>query len=109
MLGRCHRLDRRRRSPRHRPPQQDQSGGRDERRAVREGRRRTRPPHATGRYEPGTGQPCGAVVGADDRIALHGCGCGWRYREPGHRALWTGRAGERVDEPGRVDYGRDVG
>ena len=37
------------------PPRQDEPGGRDEGRAVREGRRRPRPPDAQGRHEPGAG------------------------------------------------------
>ena len=70
----------------------------------REDRRCARPPHAARRHESGTGRPRGAVVGADDRAAIHGRGaCRW-YREPGDRALGAGRAGVGADEPGRVDH-----
>ena len=50
----------------------------------------------------GTSRPCGPVVSADDRVAIHGRGAGRRPRTPGDRALGTHRAGERADEPGRV-------
>ena len=46
---------------------------------------------------------------ADDRAAVHGCSRGCWRREPGLRALRTGRAGVRADEPGRVDHRRDAG
>ena len=44
------------------------------------------------------------VVGADDRVTVHGGGAGRRYREPGHRALWTCRTGVGAHEPRRVDH-----
>ena len=46
-----------------------------------------------------TGRPRGAVVGADDRITVHGCGASRRHGDPRHRALWSGRAGVGTDEP----------
>ena len=48
--------------------------GRGERGAVREGRRRARPPDAARRYESRAGRPRGAVVGADgveSRVTAH--------------------------------------
>ena len=53
---------RRRRRARHRPPRQDEPGGRDEGRAVREGRRRPRDPDPAGRREPGAGGPRRAAL-----------------------------------------------
>ena len=58
----------------------------DDVRFVKE-RRRPRPPDAARRHESGAGRPRGAVVRADDRVALHGRCAGRRRREPGHRAF----------------------
>ena len=67
---------------------------------------RARPPDAARRHEPGAGRPRRAVVGADDRVAVHGGGAGRRCRDSSNRALGSGRAGVGVDEPGRLDHGR---
>ena len=61
------------------------------------------------RHEYGIRRPRGAVVGADDRVAVHGRSGGRRRREPSDRALGAGRAGVGVDEPGRLDHRRDAG
>ena len=99
---------RRRRRAGHRPKQQDEPGGRDERRAVRKGRCRARHPHAPGCHEPGADRSRGPVVGADDRVEVHGRGAGRRCRVPGNRALRSGRSAVGTDEPWRVDHRRDV-
>ena len=93
---------------RHRATEQDEPGGRGERRAVREGRRSARPPHAAHLHESGAGRPRRAVVGADDRVAVHGRGAGRRHREPGDGALGPGRTRVGAHEPGRIDHGRDA-
>ena len=70
--------------------------------------RGARPPHAARRHESGAGRPRDAVVGTNDRVAVHRGGlCCWR-REPGDRALGAGRAGVGAHEPGRVDHRRDA-
>ena len=61
-----------------------------------------------GRCHPGAGRSCGPVVGADDRVAVHGRGAGRRRREPGDSALGSGRTGERAHQPRGVDYRRDA-
>ena len=59
-------------------------------------------------HESRAGRPGGPVVGADDRVAVHGRGASGRRRQPGDRALGAGRAGVGADEPRRVDHRRDA-
>ena len=106
-LGRRRRRGRWRRGAGHRPPRQDQPGGRGEGYAVREeGRRRPRPPDATGRRGPGAGRPSRAALATDGGAAVCGGSPSRRRRGAGDRPLWTGGAGVGVDEPGRVDHRR---
>ena len=56
--------------------EQDEPGGRSERRPVREGRRRPRDPDAQGRREPGAGGPRRAALAEDGGAAVPGGGAG---------------------------------
>ena len=55
----------RRRDARRRPPEQDEPGGRDAGRSVREGQRRSSYPDAQGRREPGARGPCRSALAED--------------------------------------------
>ena len=58
----------------HRSPREDEPGGRDAGRPVREGRRRRRPPDAAGRGEPGARGPRRAALAEDGGAAVPGGG-----------------------------------
>ena len=61
-----------------------------------------------GTTSPEPGERVVPLFSADDRVAVHDRGAGRRRRVPSDRALGTGRLGERVDEPGRIDHRRDA-
>ena len=59
---------------------EDEPGGRDEGRSVREGRRRPSHPDAQGRCEPGDGGPRRAALAEDSGATVQGGGPGWSGR-----------------------------
>ena len=85
----------------------NQEGETNDVRFVKDGVARA-PPDAARCHDPGAGRPRGAVVGADDWVTVHACGCGRRRREQGDCPFGTGRACVRADEPGCVDHRRDA-
>ena len=107
-IERRRRRGRRRRGAGHRPPEQDEPGGRDDGRPVREGRRRPRDPDPAGRREPGADGPRRAALAEDVGLRFQAAAQG-RRRRAGDRPLGAGRAGVGAHEPGRVDHRRDAG
>ena len=97
------RRGRRRRDAGHRPPEQDEPGGRDEGRAVREGGRRPRPPDAAGVRRPR--RPAGArqlpATGSFGSEPARCCDRGRRSSWPGMRRSEAGALRWANDAPAR--------